>query len=464
MTKFWKNKWFKFALAAGFYLFWVIWMDSYLWLIGLPIIYDVYISKRVHWSFWKKKGVKKQKKVIEWIDALIFAVIAASFIRMFFIEAFTIPTSSMEKTMRVGDYLFVSKYHYGPRKPITPLSFPFVHHTMPLAKYTPSYSTAIQWDYDRMPGLTNVKRNDIVVFNFPEGDTVIMDYQNQSYYQIIRNESHAMMNSDRMRGAIHPYKYYEKKVRKMLLSKYEWHVRPIDKRENYIKRCVAVSGDNIEIKDGLMYVNGEKQKHFEDMQFKYYIYTKGQAINPKILQEMEISKEDQDQSFIKRGLYILPLTTKMVNKLRNFKIIDSVVRKIDRGDNSEYIFPHDRRYPWSADNFGPLHIPKAGEKVNLTLDNISIYKRLIDLYEHNDLKIKDSLIFINGEKTNTYTIKQNYYWMMGDSRHNSQDSRFWGFVPEDHIVGKPLFIWLSLDKDETLFNKIRWNRIFTSIN
>jgi signal peptidase I len=463
MIKFWKNKWFKVALAGGFYLFWVIWMNSYIWLLGLPIIFDIYITKKVHWAFWKKKGVKKQKKIIEWIDALIFAVIAASFIRMFFIEAFTIPTSSMEKTMRVGDYLFVSKYHYGPRKPMTPLSFPFVHHTMPLSTYNKSYSTALQWEYDRMPGLVDVERNDIVVFNFPEGDTVIIDYQTQSYYQIIRNEAQAMMNNDRMRGIIKPYKQYESKVRNMLLSQYKWHVRPLDKRENYIKRCVAVAGDDIEIKDGIMYVNGKKQEHFEDMQYKHYIYTKGQAINPKILQEMEISKEDQDQSFIKRGVYILPLTKKMANKLSSFKIVDSVVRKIDRGDHSDYIFPHDSRYPWTQDNFGPLHIPKAGEKITLSMENIAIYKRLIDLYEHNDLQIKDSSIFINGSKTNTYTIKQNYYWMMGDSRHSSQDSRFWGFVPEDHIVGKPLFIWLSLDKDETLFNKIRWSRMFRSI-
>lgn len=463
MRKIFGNKWVKFSLMAIGYLLWVIWLDSYLWLIGLPVIYDVYISKKVHWAFWKKKGVKKQKRIIEWVDALIFAVIAASFIRMFFIEAFTIPTSSMEKTMRVGDYLFVSKFHYGPRKPMTPLSFPFVHHTMPLSATTKSYSTAIQWDYERMPGLTDLKRNDIVVFNFPEGDTVVVEHQNQSYYQIVRSESDAMMQNDRVRGVIKSASYYRNRARQLLEQNFTIHVRPVDKRENYIKRCVAVAGDNIHIKDGIMYVNGDKQEHFDDMQYKYFIYTDGQRINPILLQKLDISKEDIDASQIANNRYILPLTTEMVEAIEKFPIVDSVVRVIRTGDGSDYIFPHSKAYPWTEDNFGPLHIPAVGETVDLTIENLPLYHRIIDLYEGNDLKVKDNRIFINDTPANSYTFKQNYYWMMGDSRHNSQDSRFWGFVPEDHIVGKPLFIWLSLDKDKSFINKIRWNRLFSSI-
>lgn len=463
MKKIFSNKWVKFAMAATGYLLWVIWLDSYLWLIGLPVIYDMYISKKVNWTFWKKRGVKKQKKVVEWIDALIFAVIAASFIRIFFIEAFTIPTSSMEKTMRVGDYLFVSKFHYGPRKPMTPISFPFVHHTMPLSTTTKSYSTALQWDYERMPGLTDVKRNDIVVFNFPEGDTVVVEHQNQSYYQIVRNESMSMMSNDRMRGIINPKSYYENRTRQFLAQNFTIHVRPVDKRENYIKRCVGVAGDNIHISNGIMTVNGERQEHFEDMQYKYYIYTDGQHINPKMLQKLDISLEDIEASLINQNRYILPLTNEMAKKIKAFSIVDSVVRVVRKGDGSDYIFPHNKNYPWTEDNFGPLHIPAAGETIELTIDNLPIYKRLIDLYEGNDLSVKGNQIYINGQVATNYTFKQNYYWMMGDSRHNSQDSRFWGFVPEDHIVGKPLFIWLSLDKDKSFFSKIRWNRIFTSI-
>ncbi len=463
MKKFWTNKWFKFSLAALAYVLWVIWLDSYLWLLGLPVIYDIYISKKVHWAFWKQKGVKKQKKIIEWVDALIFAVIAASFIRMFFIEAFTIPTSSMEKTMRVGDYLFVSKFHYGPRKPMTPLSFPFVHHTMPMTTKTKSYLDWIQWDYERMPGLVDVERNDIVVFNFPEGDTVIVEHQTQSYYQILRSEALAMMRSDRMQGVIKPYKWYENKARRLIMDNFTIHVRPVDKRENYIKRCVAVAGDEIKIDNGIMYVNGKKQPHFVDMQFKYYIYTQNERINPRILQKMEVSQEDIDASYVNAGKYILPLTNDAVNELRNFPIVDSVVRMIKSGDGSDYIFPHDKDYPWNEDNFGPLIIPKAGKTVTLTVDNLPIYRRLIDLYENNDLQVKGDKIYINGEETQTYTIQQDYYWMMGDNRHMSQDSRFWGFVPADHIVGKPLFIWLSLDKDASFINKIRWERLFSSI-
>lgn len=458
------NKWVKFSTVAICYLLWVIWLDSYFWLLGLPVIYDVYISKKVHWAFWKKKGVKKQTRIVEWVDALIFAVIAASLIRMFFIEAFTIPTSSMEKTMRVGDYLFVSKFHYGPRKPLTPLSFPFVHHTMPLSTSTKSYSTAIQWDYERMPGLTTLKRNDIVVFNFPEGDTVVVEHQNQSYYQIIRTEADAMMQNDRMRGVIKPMSYYKNRARQLLSQNFTIHVRPVDKRENYIKRCVAVPSDNIKITDGVMYVNGEKQEHFEDMQYKYFIYTNGQRINPIMLQKLDISKEDIDASQISQNRYILPLTTEMVDKIKSFSIVDSVVRVIRKGDGSDHIFPHSKQYPWTEDNFGPLHIPAAGETVELTMNNLPIYSRIINLYEGNDLHIKNNEIFINGTLTNSYTFKQNYYWMMGDSRHNSQDSRFWGFVPDDHIVGRPLFIWLSLDKDKTFINKIRWSRLFSSID
>ncbi|ALO17100.1 Signal peptidase I [Salinivirga cyanobacteriivorans] len=463
MKKFWKNKWFKFSIAAIAYVLWVIWLDSYFWLLGLPVIYDIYISKKVHWAFWKQKGVKKQKKIIEWVDALIFAVIAASFIRMFFIEAFTIPTSSMEKTMRVGDYLFVSKFHYGPRKPMTPLSFPFVHHTMPLSSKTKSYLDWVQWDYERMPGLQEVERNDIVVFNFPEGDTVIVEHQNQSYYQILRSEANAMMRTDRTKGIIKHYSFYEDRARDLIHDNFTIHVRPVDKRENYIKRCVAMPGDDIKIVNGQMYVNGQEQKHFEDMQYKYYIYTNGERINPKILQNMDVSNEDMQVSQLNPGKYILPLTNAMVNKLRNFQIVDSVVRVVHNGDGSDYIFPHDPTYPWTEDNFGPLHIPSEGQTINLTLKELPKYERIIDLYEGNDLSVKDSTIYINGEPAKSYTFKQNYYWMMGDSRHNSQDSRYWGFVPEDHIVGKPLFIWLSIDKDESLLQKIRWDRLFTLI-
>lgn len=436
------NKWLKFSVVSAAFLLWVIWNGNYWWLIVEGMIFDIYISKKVHWAFWKKKGVKKQTKLVEWIDAIIFAVIAASFIRMYFIEAFTIPTSSMEKSLLVGDYLFVSKFSYGPRKPLTPIAFPFVHHTMPFSKSTPSFSTVVRWPYERIAGLGKIKNNDVVVFNFPEGDTVVLQHQDQSYYQMCRNYG-----------------------RKMVLEHFDITVRPVDKRENYIKRCIAIPGDSLKIVHGQVYVNGTPQMKFPEMQYRYILRTNGQGLNYKMLQKMGVSYEDFRQALISPYEYQLPLTEAMSEKFKAFNFIESMYR-VDfySQDGSNYIFPHDPRYKWNEDNFGPIWIPKKGTTISLTADNLPLYKRIIGLYEGNKLEVKNDKIYINGAETNSYTFKMDYYWMMGDSRHNSQDSRFWGFVPEDHIVGKAAFIWLSLDKDKTFLGKIRWKRFFKGIH
>ncbi len=433
--------WIKFGVYAFLYLLWVIWLGNYWFLLGIPVIFDIYITKKVHWAFWKKKGVEKQTKVVEWIDAIIFAVIAASFIRTFFIEAYTIPTSSMEKTLLVGDYLFVSKVSYGPRIPMTVLAIPFAHHTMPLTKYTPAFLTWIENPYHRLKGLGKVERNDEVVFNFPAGDTVVLQHQEQSYYEMVRELG-----------------------RKQVWDNFDIAVRPVDKKENYIKRCVGLPGDTIQVIHGWLSVNGKPQKHFKNIQLKYIIETDGSRINEKILEDMGISKEDINNSMITPTTYILPLIASNVDKIRQFKIVKSVT-KYERpaGQRSEYIFPHDARYNWNEDNFGPLYLPKKGDILHLTSLNLPLYQRLIVAYERNRLTEKNGQIFINGEKTDTYKVKMDYYWMMGDSRHNSQDSRFWGFVPEDHIVGKPLFIWLSIDKDQIFPKNIRWSRLFSVI-
>ncbi|WP_297087801.1 signal peptidase I [uncultured Draconibacterium sp.] len=438
------NKWFKFITIGTLYSLWVIWLGSYLWFLGLAIIFDIYITEKVHWAFWKKKNPPngKQTKVVEWVDAIIFAVIAATFIRMFFIEAYTIPTSSMEKSMLVGDYLFVSKTAYGPKTPNTPLSFPFVHNTMPVVGGK-SYSEAITRPYKRLKGFTTIKNNDVVVFHFPEGDTVALGIPNQSYYQLTRTYGKNRVWSEKRNFG-------------------EIIARPVDKRENYIKRCVGIPGDKIEIKKGQLFVNDQPQEKYDGMQFDYLVKTNGTAINPKALDKLHIAEDDRNTYSSQQ--YLFPLTQDAAEKIEDFANVTAVEKLLEEPGNWERnIFPADSRYPWNVDNFGPLTIPAKGETVSLTIDNLPLYRRIIDIYEENDLEVSGNEIKINGEVATSYTFKMDYYWMMGDNRHNSADSRYWGFVPEDHVVGKAKFIWLSLDKDKSFPANIRFKRLFTRV-
>ena len=439
------SKWFKFGLVGGIYLLWVIWLNNYLWLIGLGVIYDIYITEKVHWSFWKKKNPVdgKQTKVVEWVDAIIFAVIAATIIKMFFIEAYTIPTSSMEKSMMVGDYLFVSKTAYGPKMPNTPVSFPFVHHTIPLSTTMKSFSTIINNPYRRIAGFGKVKNDDVVVFNFPEGDTVSVTLQQtSSYYELVR-----LYGRDRVWSDIRTFG--------------DIIYRPVDKRENYIKRCIGIPGDSIRIVIGKVYVNGKPQKEIPGIQYKYLINTNGTAINNAALEKLDITRSEIEESDTR---YILPLTAEQFKKMDTWKFIQSKERSLFPADyNDPALFPHDPKFSWNLDNFGPIWIPKKGVTINLSVENLPLYKRIIDVYEENDLQVKDGTIYINGTAASTYTFKMDYFWMMGDNRNNSADSRYWGFVPEDHVVGKASFVWLSLDKNKNFLSSIRWNRFFRGV-
>ncbi|WP_294143309.1 signal peptidase I [uncultured Sanguibacteroides sp.] len=451
------NKWFKFGIVLLVYLLWTYWVSSWWLLLGVPVIFDIYITKKVHWAFWKKRGVEKQTKVVEWIDALIFAIVAATLIRMFFFEAYTIPTSSMEKSMMVGDYLFVSKLAYGPKLPNTPLSIPFTHHTLPFTESTKAYSEAIQWPYKRIAGTGKIKRNDIVVFNFPAGDTVVLGIENPDYYSQVRDEAIKIKNAGTGLGYTLSDEEAALYARNAIKKKFRVITRPVDKRENYIKRAVGMPGDVLEMRDAQLYVNGEKAEDSKGMQYKYIIKT-SYPLDLAKLHDMGVSYEDLRMNY--GDVYIIPLTVDMLEKVKAFPNVISVTRE----QSTEEVFPYSSNYPWRRDDFGPLPIPKKGETVTLTLENLPLYRRVIGTYEENKLEVKDSVIYINGQPANQYTFKMDYYWMMGDNRHNSADSRYWGFVPEDHIVGKAYFIWLSLDPDKSFLSKIRWNRMFRFIH
>jgi signal peptidase I len=414
--------------------------------MGLVVIFDIYITKKIHWAFWKKKNPPngKQTKFVEWIDAVIFAVIAATFIRLFFIEAYTIPTPSMEKSMMVGDYLFVTKVAYGPKLPNTPVAFPFVHHTMPFSTTARSFSTIIQNPYRRLRGVGRIKNYDVVVFNFPEGDTVALKMQEErSYYDLVREFGRERVWNDNQ--------YFGDII-----------YRPVDKRENYIKRCIAIPGDSLIIKQGQVYVNGNPQKEIPGIQLLYVVSTNGESFTTSALDKLDMTAGDIQSA---DSMYYMFLTRGSLEKLKQFRFVKSITRYVKPADIADpSIFPHDPKFHWNLDNFGPIWIPQKGAKINLTIDNLPLYNRIISVYEKNRLEFKDGQIYINGSPASTYTFKMNYYWMMGDNRYNSADSRFWGFVPEDHVVGKASFVWLSLDKNKSFPANIRWNRFFMKVH
>jgi signal peptidase I len=359
---------------------------------------------------FKEKHTKVLKKSSgrEWTEAIIFAVVAATLIRSFFIEAYTIPTPSMERSLLVGDFLFVSKVNYGPRVPMTPIAFPFAHHTMPLIG-TKAYWDGLELPYYRLPGLSEVKKGDVVVFNYPmEADSPFF--------------------------------------------------RPVDKRENYIKRCQGTPGDTLSVVNAQVYVNGKAAPNPPGEQIDYNLTTDGTDLNPQVLQDLGITYYEGNPN--------PTMTAGAAATLKGYSNIKSVAPMVQaKGMADEQVFPQDTHFKWNADNYGPIIIPKKGWTVKLDSLTIPLYKRAIEVYEHNKVTvISPNEIEINGVKADSYTFKMNYYWMMGDNRHDSLDSRFWGFVPEDHIVGKALFIWMSWDDNASFLGKIRWSRILRGIN
>ncbi len=465
-----KKDWIKLSIASVLYLLFLIWIKSWLGLIALPFIIDNYTTKYIKWGWWKKSENKILRQVMSWVDAIVFALIAVYFVNLYFFQNYVIPTSSLEKSLLVGDYLFVSKVNYGPRKPQTPLSMPLTQHTLPILN-SKSYIDAIQWDYERVPGLEDIELNDIVVFNYPAGDTATTNPQIIDYYADCyligqgRYPNRPQMDSlsaERRRAVYDLYyaagrDYIEKNPQ--IFGQKLW--RPVDRRENYVKRCVGMPGDVLEIRDKEIYLNGKHNPQPQNVQFNYWVTFKGQ-LPERLRHELGISKEDLQKQH--NGRHLLPLTNATRDKLASYTKLVASIEPFENTSIDE-IYPLNGYTKWTADNYGPVWIPKRGESIELTLDNLPVYERPITAYEGNKLDVREGKIFINDKETTSYTFKMDYYWMMGDNRHNSADSRYWGFVPEDHIVGKPLFVWLSLDKDRGWFDgKIRWNRLFRSVD
>ena len=458
------KQWTKFIIVLILYLLFLYWVKSWWGLLVVPFIFDVYITKKIKWQWWKESE-KPVKFVMSWVDALVFALVAVYFINQFFFQNYVIPSSSLEKSLLTGDYLFVSKVSYGPRIPQTPLTMPLTQHTLPVVECK-SYFDWPHWDYRRVKGLGNVQLNDIVVFNFPAGDTLCSapQYQAYDYYQMCYSIGYQIYpnrpNPDSL-TAEQRLKYfntiYEAGRNELWRNRGEYGeiiTRPADRRENYVKRCVGLPGQTLQIKDHIVYLDGKANKEPENVQYTYHVKLK-QAIPEELMEELGISMEDLTSL---NTLGYMPLTKHAVTTLQARKdIVESITLNTEANDLE--IYPLNGNKHWTRDNYGPIWIPKKGESIELTLDNIAIYERPIKVYEGNSLEVNDGKIFINGQEAKSYTFKMDYYWMQGDNRHNSADSRYWGFVPEDHIVGKPIFIWWSSDPDRRGINGVRWSRI-----
>ena len=454
------KNWIKCCVWSIIYILFIIWVGNFWWLFGLPVVIDAFSTHFIPWTWWKKSKNKSILVVMGWVDAIVFALVAVYFINTFLFQNYQIPSSSLEKSLLVGDFLYVSKASYGPRVPNTPLSFPLMQQKFPLLN-SKSFIEHPQWEYHRLKGFDVVKRNDIVVFNFPAGDTVASKCTNPDYYTLCYNYGRDVVrNRNDLFGDI---VYY-----------------PVDRRENFVKRCVAVAGDWMQVINNQVYVNGNKQEKIPGIQYNYYVQTDGTYLSREIFDKLNISIDDRDlltgeqqtvdatqlahQQIAESGLdskypiYLIPLTEDSYSKM--LKVTGVTTIKIEKSVKFD-VFPLGGHKKWTRDNYGPVWIPKKGDLIVLNSYNLPVYERIIRVYEKNKLEVKNGVFFINNKPAKTYRFKMDYYWMMGDNRHNSADSRYWGFVPEDHVVGRPVMVWLSLDKDKGWFSgKIRWNRFF----
>ena len=436
-----RKQWLKFIVVLVPYLLFLFWLKSWLGLLVIPFIYDVYISRKIRWSWWKD-AEGPVRFIMSWVDALVFALVAVYFINLFFFQNYVIPSSSLEKSLLTGDYLFVSKVSYGPRIPETPLTMPLTQHTMPIIN-TKSYIEWPQWDYRRVKGLGKVKLNDIVVFNYPAGDTILTEekYQANDYYAMVYSFGQQIYQSQ-MPNPITPDSLSPQQQLdyfNMLYNIGRNYIvnnpneygsidhRPTDRRENYVKRCVGLPGQTLQIKNRIVYLDGKANKEPENVQYTYYVKLKAD-LPDDLLKELGISGEDL-LSLNQNGY--MPLTKRAVKVLSARKDLVASIRLNTDAATGE-VYPLNAVTGWTRDNYGPIWIPKKGETVQLTLKNIALYERPIRVYEHNQLDVRNGRIYINGREAHSYTFKMDYYWMMGDNRH----------------------------PDRRGFSGIRWNRLF----
>ena len=459
-----RRDWIKAAVWSALYLLfvlWVAWGDwiSLLWLLLMPLICDAFTTRYIRWSWWKRYKPAAEGEpanphanaflytLFSWIDAILFALIAVYFINLYLFQNYQIPSSSLEKSLRVGDFLFVSKAGYGARVPNTPLSMPLMQHTWPeWLGGGKSYIEHPQWPYKRLAGWKHPKKGDIVVFNFPAGDTVYSRMQALDAYSLryqlgmeyayrngVYNLTPEQVNHLGTELAAHNPRIYGDIL-----------VRPVDRRENYVKRCVGEPGDTLQIINNQVYINGEPLPDHPGVQYNYYVRTDGQRLSASYLDKLGVNRDDRHQ--LAADTYLFPLTLDMKQALADHPhVLDITIQPEEQGG---YVYPVGYT-SWTRDNYGPVYIPRRGDTLHITADNYHIYRRIAQAYEHRPIRIGED-----------YVCQMDYYWMQGDNRHNSADSRYWGFVPEDHIVGQPIFIWLSIEKDNPWFHgHIRWNRI-----
>lgn len=458
------TRWIRFGVVTAIYLAWVIWMGNPWLLLLLPLLFDIYITGYIPFTWWKKSKNKTVKALMSWVDAIVYALILVYFVFAFIGQNYQIPSSSLEKSLLVGDYLWVNKMAYGPRVPMTPVHFPLVQNTLPILNCK-SYLDNPSVKYHRLKGFGSVQTGDIVVFNFPAGDTVASKITNPDYYTLVKMFGRdAVLSNPQEFGEI--------------------IYRPVDRRENYVKRAVGLPGETLKIVDGEIFIDGKKQTAPADVQFNHYFQTAaplteaeweslGIAMDDR--SRVPITDEDKD-GMVHLGftvnpdgsvppVYLSPLTQEMISKLEGMKNVLKVMKQPAPTD--DLIFPGTGvSSKWTRADYGPVWIPKKGSSVELNEQTWPLYERVIRNYEgHTDAYIKNGTVYIDGRPAKTYTFEMDYYFMMGDNRDNSLDSRYWGFVPEDHIVGKPMRVLISFDKDKGLLNGgIRWNRILKDAN
>ena len=453
------TRWIRFAVVSLLFILFVIWIGNpWLGLIWL-LLADIYITGYINWTWWKKSKDKTVRRVMGWVDAIVYALVLVYIIFAFIGQNYQIPSSSLEKSLLVGDYLWVNKTLYGPRVPQTPLHFPLAQHTLPVVN-TKSYIERPQLDYHRLPGLRSIRRGDIVVFNYPQGDTVALKIQNPDYYQICAEL--------RRNGISDPAGYIRSNPAQF--GEVVW--RPVDRRENYVKRAVGLPGERLKIVSDRIFIDGKEIAEPEEVQYNWLIPV-SPPVDPVKWKEIGVRADDFGSGPIEHPtagfkFYDVPLTAAMKKQVEEWpEVIAPLIRESESGlYDLGGMWPLGADYGWTRPDMGEFWIPKRGATLHLTPGNLPLYERAIRVYEGNDLRVDpDGAIFINGKRTDYYTFKMDYYWMMGDNRDRSADSRYWGLVPEDHIVGSPVFVLVSFDQDRGWTEgKIRFNRILRDAN